>query len=167
MHLRKRKSTVSYLVMMVLCLASSNNLALVKLQPIINSIEHKQIECLAKNIYHEARGESTTGKIAVAFVTLNRVKSTKYPKTICGVVAQKDKVGKCQFSWTCSKPKRIDQVKKDKSFAEALNLASYVYLNRDKLHDPTRGSLHYHAKSANPKWKWKKILQIGNHIFYN
>lgn len=167
MHIRKRKPKVFTIVMMLLCLVPFNNHAFVKPQPTMKSIEHKQIECLAKNIYHEARGESTTGKIAIAFVTLNRVKSTKYPKTICSVVTQKDKGGKCQFSWTCGKPKRIHQVKKDKSFTEALNLASYVYLNRDKLHDPTRGSLHYHAKSANPKWKWKKILQIGNHIFYN
>ena len=45
-----------------------------------------QVECLAKNIYHEARGESTAGMFAVGFVTLNRVMDSRYPNTICGVV---------------------------------------------------------------------------------
>ena len=31
------------------------------------------IHCLAENIYFEARGESTAGRMAVALVTLNRV----------------------------------------------------------------------------------------------
>ena len=46
----------------------------------------KQIECLALNIYFEAAVESTAGKLAVAQVTLNRVKSQQYPETICKVV---------------------------------------------------------------------------------
>ena len=68
-----------------------------------------------------------TGKIAVAFVTLNRVKSAKYPKTICNVVAQKGKNGVCQFSWVCSKTKKINRMK-DKSFKEALNL--YIIMQK-------------------------------------
>ena len=44
------------------------------------SIEAKQneIECLAQNIYHEARSESTAGRMAVALVTLNRVKDERF-----------------------------------------------------------------------------------------
>jgi len=44
--------------------------------------------CLAKNIYFEARNQSTAGQIAVSHVVLNRVKSNRYPNTICGVVEQ-------------------------------------------------------------------------------
>ena len=33
----------------------------------------KQIDCLADNIYYEARSEPEKGKVAVALVTLNRV----------------------------------------------------------------------------------------------
>ena len=47
-----------------------------------------ELDCLAKNIYFEARGESLTGKIAVANVTMNRVEHHKYPSTVCGVVTQ-------------------------------------------------------------------------------
>ena len=52
--------------------------------------------CLAANIYYEAGIEPLDAKIAVAYVTLNRVKSGIYPSNICSVVYQG-----CQFVWTC------------------------------------------------------------------
>ena len=47
-----------------------------------------EVECLAMNIYHEARSERTAGMWAVADVTINRVKSIAYPNTVCEVVYQ-------------------------------------------------------------------------------
>jgi spore germination cell wall hydrolase CwlJ-like protein len=49
---------------------------------------NEEVECLALNIYHEARSESLAGQYAVADVTLNRVKDRRYPSSICGVVKQ-------------------------------------------------------------------------------
>ena len=49
----------------------------------------KQISCLAENIYFEAAHEPHEGKVAVAFVTLNRLMTGNYADTICGVVTQK------------------------------------------------------------------------------
>ena len=43
---------------------------------------------LACCIYGEARGESYTGKVAIAAVVLNRVKSSSFPNTISGVIYQ-------------------------------------------------------------------------------
>ena len=62
--------------------------------PVATKEQEKELRCLALNIHFEARGESDQGKIAVAVVTLNRVKSKRFPSTICGVVKQKN-----QFSW--------------------------------------------------------------------
>ena len=65
------------------------------------TVDPKQHNCLALNIYHEARGERVEGQIAVAHVTMNRVNHEKWPSTICEVVYQPK-----QFSWThdkCSK----------------------------------------------------------------
>ena len=45
------------------------------------SKEH--VECLAMNIYHEARNESLSGKIAVILVTMNRVADERFPSSIC------------------------------------------------------------------------------------
>ncbi len=38
----------------------------------------KELRCLALNIYFEARGEKTEGQLAVALVTMNRMKSRHY-----------------------------------------------------------------------------------------
>ena len=51
-------------------------------------------ECLAKNIYFEARAESTAGKLAVANVTINRAIAEHYPNTICGHVNVPDSPSK-------------------------------------------------------------------------
>ena len=40
---------------------------------------HNEINCLAKNIYFEARDQLTKGQIAVALVTINRVRSKHFP----------------------------------------------------------------------------------------
>ena len=50
-----------------------------------------QVECLAQNIYYEAGYEPEKGQLAVAFVTINRVKSGHFEDDICGVVKQKFK----------------------------------------------------------------------------
>ena len=47
-----------------------------------------EIKELANAIFHEARGESREGQIAVGHVILNRVKDRRYPDTVRGVVWQ-------------------------------------------------------------------------------
>src|SRR3954462_7592620 len=55
----------------------------------------RDVECLALNVYYEARGESLAGQYAVAEVTMNRKAALGFPKTICEVVYQRS-----AFSWT-------------------------------------------------------------------
>ncbi len=47
-----------------------------------------EANCIAVAVYHEARGESLEGQLAVAKVIMNRAKSGKYPTSWCGVVKQ-------------------------------------------------------------------------------
>ena len=47
-----------------------------------------EVNCLAKNIYFEARDQPTKGQLAVALVTINRAKSKRFPNTICRVIHQ-------------------------------------------------------------------------------
>ena len=49
-------------------------------------LSDKDIECMARNIFYEAGGESTEGKIAVGVVTLNRAQDGRFGKTVCEVV---------------------------------------------------------------------------------
>ena len=51
-------------------------------------VDYKEIYCLAANSYFEARGEPFDGKIAVAQVVINRVKSNKYPNSLCKVITE-------------------------------------------------------------------------------
>jgi spore germination cell wall hydrolase CwlJ-like protein len=54
-----------------------------------NSLEKRELTCLALNVYYEARGEPLAGKYAVAEVTMNRVASPRHPGTVCEVVYEK------------------------------------------------------------------------------
>ena len=111
--------------------------------------------CLAKNIYHEARGESISGKLAIAKVTLNRVNSGKFRNTICGVVYQRG-----QFSWTNSKYKPILD---KQAWIESLHLAKLLMLNPELS---KTNAMYYHNAKVNPKWRLDRTDKIGNHVFY-
>jgi hypothetical protein len=73
----------------------------------------KQLDCLTKNIYWEAASEPFEGKVAVAQVTMNRVKSGQYGSGVCGVVYQKNILYQkviFQFSWSCENTQKIKPV---------------------------------------------------------
>jgi len=60
----------------------------------------QEIGCLALTIYHEARGESERGKLAVGHVVMNRTRSVLFPANVCDVVRQGgQQLHRCQFSW--------------------------------------------------------------------
>lgn len=131
-----------------------------------------EIDCLAENIYFEAGRESKTGQIAVAFVTLNRVKSGRFPDSICGVVKQKIN-SVCQFSWWCDA--KTYHISTNKLLTRTTNslyndiheLATYFYINHERLDDPSRGALFYHADYVSPGWtNMIRTAVIGRHIFY-
>ena len=136
----------------------------------INAKEH-EIECLAQNIYHEARSESTAGRMAVALVTLNRVKDERFPNTICDVVKQtkyypsgRIDLHSCQFSWYCDgKP---DTIKDQSCYKDILLIAEVMYTYETE--DFTEGSLWYRSPKVKPKWSmvYTKTVKIDNHIFY-
>ena len=62
-------------------------------------VDDRELECLALNVYFEARSEPSEGQLAVAYTTLNRVADTQFPDSVCEVVQQggEAKLHKCQF----------------------------------------------------------------------
>lgn len=132
--------------------------------------------CLALNVYHESRDQSTVGQIAVAQVTMNRVYSNRYPKDVCSVVVEKS-----QFSWTTDKlivkrkGKRSIGFKikeaglpKDKpAWKKAVKISKLVY--KKQVIDYSKGALFYHTKQVSPSWKDDKYLvaDLGSHLFYS
>lgn len=126
----------------------------------LNTFDKKQIQCLTDNAYFEAGNQSTKGKIAVTNVVMNRVEDTRFPNTPCGVVYQRSR-RVCQFSWVCEGKKRIRSAAQ---YAEARDVAEDVYLKA--VNDVTNGSLFYHANYVNPRWNYRRVIKIGDHIFY-
>ena len=127
-----------------------------------------ELECLAENIYFEARCEPLNGQYAVAEVTLNRTRAPHFPHTICAVVHEmrwdpSHKRVVADFSWT----ELGDLSPGDgPAWKRAKDVASAEY---DDLHDPVvPGALFYHSTSVQPSWakSRKTIATIGNHIFY-
>ncbi|MEE8187694.1 MAG: cell wall hydrolase [Kiloniellales bacterium] len=125
-----------------------------------------KLECLALNIYHEARGEPEPGKIAVGQVVMNRVADPAFPDSVCAVIKQGNTLnpGACHFSWWCDG--KSDRPGDPQAWAESKLLAGKV-LDGD-LDDPTKGALWYHADYVNPAWRDGKLQRpkIGRHLFY-
>ena len=121
-------------------------------------LSEDELGCLVENVYFEARGEDMLGQAAVAYVTLNRVKSPLYPDSVCDVVWQKN-----QFSWT--EDGRSDRMTDLDAIGRAVDIALAV--SRGKIKDPTGGALHYYAQDkVKPRWArhgWRLIL--GDHTF--
>jgi spore germination cell wall hydrolase CwlJ-like protein len=128
-------------------------------------------ECLAMNIYHEARGEDVEGQIAVAHVTMNRVEHEYFPDTVCDVVyqARYNSAGnpirhQCQFSWYCDG--RSDRIRNEDAWQQAREIAFQVMTGEIK--DNTDGATFYHTKYVSPHWidHMEVSTSIGVHIFY-
>ena len=49
----------------------------------------EDMRCLAGTVYFESKGESLEGQLAVAKVVLARVKSNRFPNSVCSVVYQR------------------------------------------------------------------------------
>lgn len=137
-----------------------------------NFIDYEQVDCLADNIYFEARSENKTGQYAVAKVTMNRVNSEIFPQKICDVVRQ-ERNGKCQFSWWCDpnlRDKSINRLIDNDVYQQIKLIALDTYLNNDEINVGTKGATFYHAKYVSKKKigvsKLEKTTTIGKHIFY-
>lgn len=124
------------------------------------------LDCLALNIYHEARGEPEEGRLAVAQVVMNRVSHQRFPDDVCAVVKQGGEWprSRCQFSWWCDG--RSDRVSDPSAMADIRDLAKAVLKGRET--DPSNGALWYHADHVAPAWRkdFEKGPTIGRHIFY-
>jgi spore germination cell wall hydrolase CwlJ-like protein len=128
--------------------------------------------CLAQAIYHEARGESVDGQMAVANVIINRAFSKKYPTTICGVVFQNADRGKykCQFTFACDG--RSDIGTERAAWSRSVKMAEDAFAAFQQGERPgvvPNSVLFYHTTAVAPKWSnsFRRVAAIGSHIFYS
>ena len=113
------------------------------------------IQLMARAINGEARGEPYEGQVAVGAVILNRVKSSKFPNTIAGVIYEKGDITEVS----------------DGQINVPIAENSTVYkAARDAMNgwDPTGGAIYYfNPDTATNKWIWSRplIKTIGKHRF--
>lgn len=120
----------------------------------------QELGCLAMNIYHEGRGEPARGRAAIASVTMNRVRSNRYPNTVCEVVWQRK-----QFSWTAVAP-RHHVINDPRAWRQALVVAE-LFLSGAQI-SLVGDATHYHSVHVQPNWQdeSKLVALVGDHIFY-
>jgi|688.fasta_scaffold00051_53 spore germination cell wall hydrolase CwlJ-like protein len=125
-------------------------------------IREEEIDCLTRNIYFEARNQSTEGQYAVAEVVLNRAENPDFPENICEIVQQKNERG-CQFSWYCDG--KSDKMRDKRAIIKAKQIA---IKSLEQKTNYTNGALFYHANYVTPDWQnLRKTAEIEDHIFYS
>lgn len=113
------------------------------------------IQLMARAINGEARGEPYEGQVAVGAVILNRVKDSRFPNTISGVIYQSG-------AFTAVADGQINA---------PISEGSTVYkAAQDAMNgwDPTSGCVYYfNPNTATNKWIWSRPLvkTIGKHRF--
>ncbi len=123
------------------------------------------MSCMALNLYWEARSEGYEGMLAVGWVALNRINSSKYPDTVCSVVKQGGVRAPCEWSWYCDG--REDRPQELKAWDEAQKIAGELLANPPA--DPTGGALWFHLDSmSSPGWlrSQEQSAHIGRHLFF-
>lgn len=118
------------------------------------SYDSTQINCIARNAYHEARGDGEKGMLGTIFVVLNRTKDSRFPSTPCKVIAQPN-----QFVWW-GKGKTI---KEPEVYDKAKQLVYEVLSGKHK--DLTCGAIYFNAHHKAPK-STKLTVRLGNHSFF-
>ncbi len=115
--------------------------------------DSRDLNLLARIIHGEARGEPYVGQVAIGAVVLNRVRDSRFPNTIAGVIYQ---------------PGAFDAVYDGQINLEPDNSAYNAA--RDALNgwDPTYGCIYYYnPATATSSWIWSRqiVLKIGKHNF--
>jgi N-acetylmuramoyl-L-alanine amidase len=122
----------------------------------------EQAHCIAVAVYHEARGETLEGQLAVARVIMNRAASGKYPSTWCGTVKQP-----WQFSFVNPRTGHYPAVDEGSAaWRKALGVTRLAV--NDAVPILASDVLWYHADYVAPSWgrRLSVVQKIGTHIFY-
>ena len=125
----------------------------------------KHLNCLSEALYFEARGETIKGQFAVAEVIMNRVASSRYPDSVCGVINQgTGRKFACQFTYTCDG--RAEVITEKSTYARLRKIAKLSMSDLPKT--LTKGATHYHTTAVKPKWSrvFPRTAKIGVHLFY-
>ena len=146
--------TIIFIILSTICIfivdkGTINNVSLAK------TTSTSDIQLMARAINGEARGEPYEGQVAVGAVILNRVKDSRFPNSISGVIYQPGAftaVSDGQINATISESSTVYKAAQDAKNGW----------------DPTGGCVYYfNPATATNKWIWSRplIKTIGKHRF--
>ncbi len=124
----------------------------------LGEVSASDIECMAKVVDHEAANQPRDGQLAVAHVMINRVRSAKFPNSLCAVAYQPR-----QFSYINSHRIREGSQRWQTALQIAREALSGVAA------DTSRGALFFHARYIAPNSFFRtrtKVAALDDHIFY-
>ncbi len=143
---------LSFLFVMIVVLGKNHSNQNISYAATSNSSD---IQLMARAINGEARGEPYEGQVAVGAVILNRVKDSRFPNSISGVIYQSG-------AFTAVADGQINT---------PISEGSTVYkAAQDALNgwDPTGGCVYYfNPDTATNSWIWSRphVITIGKHRF--
>jgi len=145
---------------LALCLAALGMLAtslggcsLLGMNFAFNQMSEK--ECMMRAMYFESNRSSAEGMLAVGTVVMNRVNDPRYPKTICGVVGQKN-----QFAQGV-----LNRPMTDSGAVLASQMADAVL--GGARHPGVQNAQHFHTAGLRfPYNNMHYVLEAGGNEFY-
>ncbi|MET3925417.1 spore germination cell wall hydrolase CwlJ-like protein [Devosia sp. 2618] len=112
-------------------------------------------ECMMRAMYFESNRSSSEGMLAVGTVVMNRLNDSRYPKTVCGVVGQKN-----QFAQGVLVRKMTDS-----GAVLASQTADQVL--RGARHPGVQNAQHFHTAGLRfPYNNMYYVLEAGGNEFY-
>ena len=147
--------TILILILIFTIIAMINNKSMKEVEASSNANSTSDVQLIARAINGEARGEPYEGQVAVGAVILNRVKSSKFPNTIAGVIYE---------------PGAFTAVADGQINVPIEEGSTVVKAARDAFNgwDPSGGAIYYfNPSTATNKWIWSRplIKTIGKHRF--
>lgn len=124
----------------------------------------RDLSCLARNVWFEARGSPFVDKLAVAQVVVNRVRDPAHPDTVCGVVFEPH-----QFSWTADElPDEVRLANRIDRDAWIDSVLAAVSALDGRMPDLASGATHFHAAGVSPEWAqaFEYVARWGRHRYY-
>ncbi len=124
--------------------------------PTRTAVNERELDCMTRVMLYEAGNEGQAGQLAVAHVVMNRVRSPRFPDSVCSVVHQR---GQFSSIRSFSHPRNARWNR-----AEALA--------RDVLAGESRSNvgtaLYFHATRVRPAYVQNRVRvgTVGNHVFY-
>lgn len=148
-------SIIAIFIISVLISSGIERIFFKEVEAASNASSTSDVQLIARAINGEARGEPYEGQVAVGAVILNRVKSSKFPNTISGVIYE---------------PGAFTAVSDGQINVPISEGSTVVKAARDAINgwDPTGGAIYYfNPNTATNKWIWSRplIKTIGKHRF--